>query len=149
MGIDYALFVLAGHREHLARGLDPREAAGRAVATAGRPVVFAGGTVVVSILGLAVAHVPFMTVGGLAVSIVVLIMVVASVTLLPPSSARRARAWAGPAGSAGFCGPGGRPGPHGGGTRRKVPSPPPGGVAGSGTSAGIRCRTRSARRRCC
>ncbi|MFI8327166.1 MMPL family transporter [Streptomyces sp. NPDC085529] len=83
VGIDYALFVLARHREHLARGLDPRAAAGRAVATAGRPVVFAGGTVVVSILGLAVANVPFMTVGGLAVSIVVLIMVLASVTLLP------------------------------------------------------------------
>ncbi|MFB8773927.1 MMPL family transporter [Streptomyces broussonetiae] len=83
VGIDYALFVLARHREYLARGLDPHEAAGRAVATAGRPVVFAGGTVVVSILGLAVANVPFMTVGGLAVSIVVLTMVVASVTLLP------------------------------------------------------------------
>jgi putative drug exporter of the RND superfamily len=83
VGIDYALFVLARHREYLARGLDPHEAAGRAVATAGRPVVFAGGTVVVSILGLAVANVPFMTVGGLAVSIVVLIMVLASVTLLP------------------------------------------------------------------
>lgn len=83
VGIDYALFVLARHREYLAGGLDPHEAAGRAVATAGRPVVFAGGTVVVSILGLAVANVPFMTVGGLAVSIVVLIMVLASVTLLP------------------------------------------------------------------
>ncbi|MFD7631618.1 MMPL family transporter [Streptomyces sp. NPDC059851] len=83
VGIDYALFVLARHREYLARGLDPHEAAGRAVATAGRPVVFAGVVVVVSILGLAVANVPFMTVGGLAVSIVVLIMVLASVTLLP------------------------------------------------------------------
>ncbi|WP_031011788.1 MMPL family transporter [Streptomyces sp. NRRL F-5727] len=83
VGIDYALFVLARHREYLARGLDPQAAAGRAVATAGRPVVFAGGTVVVSILGLAVANVPFMTVGGVAVSIVVLIMVFASVTLLP------------------------------------------------------------------
>ncbi|MGW7380622.1 MMPL family transporter [Streptomyces sp. NPDC054794] len=83
VGIDYALFVLARHREYLANGLDPRAAAGRAVATAGRPVVFAGGTVVVSILGMAVANVPFMTVGGLAVSIVVLTMVVASVTLLP------------------------------------------------------------------
>lgn len=83
VGIDYALFVLARHREYLACGLDPHEAAGRAVATAGRPVVFAGGTVVVSILGLAVANVPFMTVGGLAVSIVVLTMVLASVTLLP------------------------------------------------------------------
>ncbi|MEU9859606.1 MMPL family transporter [Streptomyces sp. NPDC047971] len=83
VGIDYALFVLARHREYLACGLDPQAAAGRAVATAGRPVVFAGGTVVVSILGLAVANVPFMTVGGLAVSMVVLTMVLASVTLLP------------------------------------------------------------------
>ncbi|GAA2263657.1 MMPL family transporter [Streptomyces indiaensis] len=83
VGIDYALFVLARHREYLACGLDPRQAAGRAVATAGRPVVFAGGTVVVSILGLAVADVPFMTVGAVAVSIVVLTMVLASVTLLP------------------------------------------------------------------
>ncbi|MFF5013011.1 MMPL family transporter [Streptomyces sp. NPDC001165] len=83
VGIDYALFVLARHREYLASGLDPREAAGRAVGTAGRPVVFAGSTVVVSILGMAVANVPFMTVGGFAVSIVVLVMVVASVTLLP------------------------------------------------------------------
>ncbi len=83
VGIDYALFVLARHREYLARGVEPREAAGRAVATAGRSVVFAGGIVVVSILGMAVANVPFMTVGGLAVSIVVLIMVLASVTLLP------------------------------------------------------------------
>ncbi|MHB9858099.1 MMPL family transporter [Streptomyces sp. YIM S03343] len=83
VGIDYALFVLARHREYLAQGVEPHDAAGRAVATAGRPVVFAGGTVVVSILGMAVANVPFMTVGGIAVSIVVLIMVIASVTLLP------------------------------------------------------------------
>ncbi len=102
VGIDYALFVLARHREYLARGVEPHQAAGRAVATAGRPVVFAGGTVVVSILGMAVANVPFMTVGGLAVSIVVLIMVVASVTLLPAflgaAGPRLARVgWFGPA----------------------------------------------------
>ena len=83
VGIDYALFVLARHREYLAHGVEVHEAAGRAVATAGQPVVFAGGTVVVSILGMAVAGVPFMTVGGIAIAFVVLIMVFASVTLLP------------------------------------------------------------------
>jgi len=83
VGIDYALFVLARHREYLARGLGVPEAAGRAVDTAGRPVIFAGGTVVVSILGMAVSGVPFMTVGGAAVAMIVLVMVVASVTLLP------------------------------------------------------------------
>jgi RND superfamily putative drug exporter len=83
VGIDYALFVLTRHREYLANGVEVHEAASRAVGTAGQPVVFAGGTVVVSILGMAVAGVPFMTAGGFAVALVVLIMVVASVTLLP------------------------------------------------------------------
>ena len=83
VGIDYALFVLARHREYLAHGVEVHEAAGRSVATAGQPVVFAGGTVVVSILGMAVAGVPFMTMGGFAIAMVVLIMVIASVTLLP------------------------------------------------------------------
>jgi len=83
VGIDYALFVVTRHREHLARGESAREAVPQSIAVAGRPVVFAGGIVVVSILGLAVAQVPFMTAGGIAISIVVLVMVCASVTLLP------------------------------------------------------------------
>lgn len=83
VGIDYALFVTTRHREYLARGLVMQDSIARSIATAGRPVVFAGGIVVVSILGLAVAGVPFMTAGGIAISMVVLIMVVASVTLLP------------------------------------------------------------------
>lgn len=83
VGIDYALFLVTRHREFLARGLDVADAAGRAVATAGQAVIFAGGTVVIAILGLAVAGVPFMTAAGVAISLIVLLMVVASVTLLP------------------------------------------------------------------
>lgn len=83
VGIDYALFVVTRHREYLARGLVVEDSIARSIATAGRPVVFAGGIVVVSILGLAVAQVPFMTAGGIAISLVVLVMVVASTTLLP------------------------------------------------------------------
>jgi len=83
VGIDYALFIVTRHREYLARGMTVEESAGRAVATAGQAVVFAGGTVVIAILGLAVAGVPFMTAGGIAISVIVLVMVVASVTLLP------------------------------------------------------------------
>jgi RND superfamily putative drug exporter len=83
VGIDYALFLVTRHREFLARGLDVADAAGRAVATAGQAVIFAGGTVVIAILGLAVAGVPFMTAAGVAISVIVLLMVVASVTLLP------------------------------------------------------------------
>jgi RND superfamily putative drug exporter len=83
LGIDYALLLVTRHREHLARGMAVEESAGRAVATAGQAVIFAGGTVVIAILGLAVAGVPFLTAAGVAISVVVLIMVVASVTLLP------------------------------------------------------------------
>lgn len=83
VGIDYALFLVTRHREFLARGLDVADAAGRAVATAGQAVIFAGGTVVIAILGLAVAGVPFMTAAGVAISVIVLLMVLASVTLLP------------------------------------------------------------------
>jgi RND superfamily putative drug exporter len=83
VGVDYALFIVTRHRDYLARGVPVRESVGSALATAGRPVVVAGGIVVVAILGLAVAGVPFMTAGGIAISIVVLTMVGVSVTLLP------------------------------------------------------------------
>jgi putative drug exporter of the RND superfamily len=83
VGIDYALFLVTRYREFLARGMTIEESVGRAVATAGQAVVFAGATVVIAILGLAVAGIPFMTAAGIATSVIVLIMVVASVTLLP------------------------------------------------------------------
>ncbi len=83
VGIDYALFLVVRHRENLGAGMAVPEAVGKAVATAGQAVVFAGGTVVVAILGLAVAGIPFLTAAGIGISVVVLIMVLASVTLLP------------------------------------------------------------------
>ena len=83
VGIDYALFLVTRHRENLALGLDLEESIARAVATAGQVVVFAGGTVVVAILGLAVAGVPFVTAGGIAIALIVAIMVLASISLLP------------------------------------------------------------------
>jgi RND superfamily putative drug exporter len=83
VGLDYALFLLTRHRENLASGLGVEESIARAVATGGRTVVIAGGVVVVAILGLAVSGIPFVTAAGIALSAVVLVMVLASVTLLP------------------------------------------------------------------
>ncbi|MER7609165.1 MMPL family transporter [Nocardioides sp. NPDC127503] len=83
VGIDYALFLVTRHRENLAAGMPVPESVGRALATAGQAVIFAGGTVVVAILGLLVAGIPFVTGGGVAISAMVLVMVLASVTLLP------------------------------------------------------------------
>lgn len=83
VGIDYALFLVTRHREYLAAGLKVPDAVGHAMATSGRAVVFAGGIVVVAILGLSIAEIPFLTAAGIAVSTIVLIMVLISITLLP------------------------------------------------------------------
>ncbi len=83
VGIDYALLLVTRYREFLAKGMTVTESVGRATATAGQAVLFAGGTVVIAILGLLIAGIPFMTAAGVAISITVLVMVIASVTLLP------------------------------------------------------------------
>jgi RND superfamily putative drug exporter len=82
-GIDYALFVLTRFRAHLADGLSPVAAAGRAVATAGHAVLFAGATVVVAILGLLFTGIPFVGAMGIAAALTVTVMMVAALTLLP------------------------------------------------------------------
>jgi putative drug exporter of the RND superfamily len=83
VGIDYALFLLSRHREYLVAGVPVAESVGRSLATAGQAVVFAGGTVVVAILGLAFAGLPFVSAAGVGISAVVLVMVLAAITLLP------------------------------------------------------------------
>src|SRR5256714_1356347 len=52
VGVDYALFIVTRYREGLAGGQEPSAAAAHSIATAGRAVLFAGGTVVVGLLGL-------------------------------------------------------------------------------------------------
>ena len=83
VGIDYALFVLSRHRDHLAHGMDVVESIGRTNATAGQAVVVAGGTVVVAILGLQFAGIPFIAALGYSASIVVAVAVLVAVTLMP------------------------------------------------------------------
>jgi uncharacterized membrane protein YdfJ with MMPL/SSD domain len=83
VGIDYALFILTRHRQHLAEGMDPKESAARATATAGSAVVFAGLTVIIALVGLTVINIPFLTVMGLAAAGTVAIAVLIANTLLP------------------------------------------------------------------
>jgi RND superfamily putative drug exporter len=83
VGIDYALFVLSRHRDQLDRGMDVTESIGRTNATAGQAVVVAGGTVVVAILGLQLAGIPFVSALGYSASIVVAVAVLVAITLLP------------------------------------------------------------------
>ena len=83
VGIDYALLIVTRYREQLHRGHTARESIVIAMDTAGRTVVFAGATVVISLLGMLIMDVAFVT--GLAVgaALVVAVTVVASLTLLP------------------------------------------------------------------
>jgi RND superfamily putative drug exporter len=83
VGIDYALFILARHRQNMADGMEPREAAAQATGTAGSAVVFAGMTVVIALLGLIVVGIPFLTVMGLAAAGAVIVAVLIATTLLP------------------------------------------------------------------
>lgn len=83
VGIDYALFVVARHRQHLAEGHDLERSIALANATAGQSVVFAGATVVIAILGLALIGVPLIATMGVAVSLTVAAAVLLAVTLLP------------------------------------------------------------------
>ncbi|TDC71239.1 MMPL family transporter [Micromonospora sp. KC606] len=82
-GIDYALFVVTRFRTALADGLPTVPAAGRAVATAGHAVLFAGATVVVAILGLLFTGIPFVGAMGVAAALTVAAMMLAALTLLP------------------------------------------------------------------
>ncbi|GAA4622660.1 MMPL family transporter [Cellulomonas oligotrophica] len=83
VGIDYALFVLSRHRAQLADGVEPRESMARALGTAGSAVVFAGATVVVSLVGLVVVGIPVLTWMGLGGALAVTLAVAAALTLLP------------------------------------------------------------------
>ena len=82
-GIDYALFLVARHRERLAAGDDPKVAAGRANGTAGVAVLTAGAIVVVAISGLMAVGIPFVGRMGLAAGVVVAATAVAAVTIVP------------------------------------------------------------------
>ncbi|MFI9583909.1 MMPL family transporter [Streptomyces sp. NPDC052236] len=83
VGIDYALFVLSRYRAELAEGREREEAAGRAVGTAGSAVVFAGLTVVIALVGLAVVNMPMLTKMGVAAAGTVAIAVLIALTMIP------------------------------------------------------------------
>ncbi|MDY5589170.1 MAG: MMPL family transporter [Arcanobacterium sp.] len=83
VGIDYALFIMSRAREYLMHGISPIEAAGRAVATAGSAVVFAGVTVMIALCGLAVCQIPFLTAMGVSAAGMVAIAVLVALTAIP------------------------------------------------------------------
>ncbi len=83
VGIDYALFIISRHQDQLRHGQTPEESAARATATAGSAVIFAGLTVMIALVGLGVAGIPFLTTMGVAAAAGVGVAVLISITLIP------------------------------------------------------------------
>lgn len=83
VGIDYTLFIVSRHQEQLRSGLGVTESIARATATSGSAVVFAGLTVIIALLGLAVAGIPFLTALGVAAAAGVAVAVLIGITLTP------------------------------------------------------------------
>ena len=83
VGIDYTLFIVTRFRQFLHDGLSPQDAAAAAGATAGRAVIFAGVTVAISITGLALIGLDFITKLGIGSALGVLTAVLLANSLLP------------------------------------------------------------------
>jgi putative drug exporter of the RND superfamily len=87
VGIDYALFILTRFREAYATPgptfENARESVVQAIDTAGRAVLFAGCTVVIALLGMMLLGVDFLYGVAISASIGVLLVMLASLTLLP------------------------------------------------------------------
>jgi putative drug exporter of the RND superfamily len=83
VGIDYALFIVTRHQAQRRAGMATAESIARAAATSGGAVVFAGTTVIVALLSLAVVNIPLVTTLGYTAALVVTIVAAASITLLP------------------------------------------------------------------
>src|SRR3984885_5833716 len=83
VGIDYALFIVTRHFRGLEDKLPVDESIARATATSGGAVLFAGSTVTIALVSLAVARIPLVTTMGLMAAIAVVVAVAAALTLLP------------------------------------------------------------------
>ena len=83
VGIDYSLFIVSRFREERRRGREIKEAVAVAGATASRAVLFSGGTVVLSLLGLMIVPSTVFVSLGLGAIFVVVASVAAGLTLLP------------------------------------------------------------------
>lgn len=84
VGIDYALFIVHKQRSlQMHRDLDVVESTALAIATAGGAVLFAGGTVVIALLGLLTLGMGFVSTMALTAAVTVLLAVALALTALP------------------------------------------------------------------
>jgi putative drug exporter of the RND superfamily len=84
VGVDYALFIVTRFRENYAANAgDVEQAVEAAINTSGRAVLFAGATVVIALLGMFALGVSLLNGAAVAAAIGVVVVLAASLTLLP------------------------------------------------------------------
>jgi RND superfamily putative drug exporter len=83
VGIDYSLFIINKYRTLALEGYGYKEAAGRAIGTAGNAVIFAALTVVIALSALSIVNIPFMTLMGLSGAATIAIAAMVSISLVP------------------------------------------------------------------
>jgi RND superfamily putative drug exporter len=83
VGIDYVLLIVSRYRENLDAGRDPLTAVIATVETAGRSVLVAGTTVVISLLGLFAMGLSYMRGAAVVTILAVLVVLLASITAVP------------------------------------------------------------------
>ena len=91
LGIDYALFIVVRFRSALAAGLAPREATVVTMATAGKAVLVSGLTVIAALLALTLVPVPAFRTVPIGIGLAVLMVLAATLTLLPAALSRLGR----------------------------------------------------------
>ncbi|MEU6998169.1 MMPL family transporter [Nonomuraea sp. NPDC046570] len=83
IAVDYSLLLVARWREEQANGHRGDEAVHRAMAGAGRAIVFSGAAVAVGLVTMVVLPVPFLRSLGLAGMVIAAVSVTATLTVLP------------------------------------------------------------------
>jgi RND superfamily putative drug exporter len=83
VAIDYSLLIVTRWREERANGYEGDEAVTRAMATAGRAVLFSGVTVAIGLLALVLLPIPFLRSVGYGGMLIPLVSVLVASTLLP------------------------------------------------------------------
>jgi RND superfamily putative drug exporter len=88
VGIDYALFIVTRFKESYARSADVSQAVIEAMDTSGRAILLAGTTVIIALLGMFATGVTFLYGLSIASVLAVLMVLCASLTVLPAMLSR-------------------------------------------------------------
>ena len=88
VGIDYALFIVTRFKESYARTGDVSQAVVEAMDTSGRAILLAGTTVIIALLGMFATGVTFLYGLSIASVLAVLLVLCASLTVLPAMLSR-------------------------------------------------------------